>query len=61
MIFPSQVWKKEDLDLVPWENEFRQRKVRISVILKKSSVFQLHIPEEDILNLGHFWRVDAIE
>jgi len=49
MIFPSQVWKKEDLDLVPWENEFRQRKVRISVILKKSSVSQLHIPEEDIL------------
>lgn len=49
MISPSQVWKKEDLDLVPWENEFRQRKVRISVLLKKSSVFRLHIPEEDIL------------
>ena len=49
MISPSQVWKKEDLDLVSWENEFRQRKVRISVILKKSSVFRLHIPEEDIL------------
>ena len=49
MISPSQVWKEEGLDLVPWGNEFRQRKVRISVILKKSSVFQLHIPEEDIL------------
>lgn len=30
-------------------DECRQRKVRISVILKKSSIFQLHIPEEDIL------------
>lgn len=49
MISPSQVWKEEDLDPVPWGNEFRQRKVRISVILKKFSVFQLHIPEEDIL------------
>ena len=39
MISPSQVWKEEGLDLVPWGNEFRQRKVRISVILKKIQYF----------------------